>query len=67
MIAAGGDKALNVNVVLGPSPCDACPNRHKCAAYRLACDAFGKFVVAGEGWDRYPRRPNWQTYRRLFG
>lgn len=68
MIAAGGDKALNVNAVIGPSPCDDCPHARRCRVEHLACRAFTVFVTRrdGAGWQRYPREPRPWIYREMF-
>lgn len=51
--------------VLGPSPCDACPQRARCAELRMCCSSFARFVD-GDPWQRAPRQPSRRRYMRLY-
>jgi hypothetical protein len=52
-----------------PAPCDRCRFRERCAADRLACDAFAVFMTGGEEWrwSLAPRVPTRARYAVLFG
>ena len=52
-----------------PSPCDRCAAWSRCAAERLACEAFAMFVQgAGQPrWRNAPKSASAQVFRALFG
>jgi hypothetical protein len=56
-------------LVAEPGPCDdGCRFRERCAADRLACEAFSMFA-AGEGaprWQAAPRAPSRGKFEALF-
>jgi len=52
----------------GPAPCDDCRKRMRCAAERVACQAFAWYVAGciEERWRQAPRAPSRQQFRALF-
>ena len=57
--------ALAVSHVDGPTPCDGCGHRTRCAAEELACKAFDSFANLGT-WKRLPRVPSPVRFAKLF-
>jgi len=47
-----------LDVILGPCPCDGCRHAVRCAIERLACARFSAYVhgVSAVRWSRAPRR-----------
>ena len=51
----------------GPSPCDHCRYREKCAGERLACEAFSMYIHGTRQvrWQAAPRAPTRARYLAL--
>lgn len=60
----GTDHTPGLVAPLGPSPCDACSNRHTCAS-GMACPDFSTFVVSGKLVESN-RTPSNAVYRQVF-
>jgi len=60
----GGQDRLHC--LIGPCPCDRCPDAGLCRAESLACGDFAVFVNSGKlaGKDRTPTA---ETFAALFG
>ncbi len=50
---------------MGPSPCDDCRLRARCAVEMLACDSFRLYVELRR-WETAPREPNAERFRLIF-
>jgi hypothetical protein len=49
-----------------PLPCDGCYHAQACASKKLACHAFGMYVVNGEAHEAAPRKPTRRTYAKIM-
>lgn len=52
----------------GPCPCDSCGFTPRCAAERLACTAYARFVAGRADWTVAPRvDASREIYRQAVG
>jgi len=58
---------MNIYDVLNEDlPCDGCYHEQTCADNKLACHAFGLYVVNGRAHKSAPRKPTRRTYARIM-
>lgn len=50
---------------MGPAPCDDCALSHRCAAERLACEAFARYAQLRR-WRNVARNPSAEIFFKVF-
>lgn len=51
--------------MLGPSPCDECPQAVRCGSRLLACESFWLYARLLR-WEEASREPSYRIYRAIF-